>query len=370
VVDATAVRLLLSARGCLSDREVIFSSPSAGLERPNRSMMRPCLAALLVGFAAPVHASEPPTRFSLNWVRLPGAESCISARALSERVEARLRRAVFSAPALVDVVIEGHVKQTEAGFVASVSISDAAGAVLGSRELTTADSTCRDLDAQLALTVALLIDPNAELETPPPAAPPPVEKRPPPAQRAIREPETRASTENPFRSTALVGGGIGFGLLPKPSPALVVRIGLRPPHSWPIVFDGAFFREQDETPPSGSAPVAFSLKWAGASTCPVSADSRLTEWQICAGFDAGILSTRGLADASVLVHNRFILALAARGEGVLHLGSHFLFGVAASVEVPVVRDEFEYERNAGREHVFRPAPVGAVFDATLGFRAP
>jgi hypothetical protein len=329
------------------------------------------LAALLVGLAAPAQAAEPPKRFSLNWARLPGAERCISVKALSERVEARLRRAVFSASGLVDVVIEGHVKPNENGFAASVAISDASGTVLGSRELTTADETCRELDAPLALTVALLIDPNAELETPPAPSPAPVvPQRPTAAPRAIQESEKQPLGEEPFRITALVGGGVGLGLLPRPAPALVVRIGFRPPHAWPIVIDGALFREQEEVPPSGGAPVAFSLKWAGASTCPVGADSRLAEWQVCGGLNGGIMSTRGLADDSMLVHNRFVLGLTARAEGVLHLGSHFLFGMAAALHVPLIRDEFEYEQNAERELVFRAAPVAALLDAAIGFRSP
>src|SRR5262249_39169402 len=47
---------------------------------------------------------------SLNWVRLPGSEECITARALATAVEGRLGRAVFVSASQGDLSIEGRVE--------------------------------------------------------------------------------------------------------------------------------------------------------------------------------------------------------------------------------------------------------------------
>src|SRR5277367_3092114 len=136
------------------------------------------LAAALAGAAAPAAAEAPPRTSSLGWVRLPGAEACLGSRDLALAVEQRLARTVFVSPAQADVLIDGYITAIPAPdpprFKAHLTLSDAHGAVLGTRELTAPEGGCHAIDEPLALVVALLIDPDAALgpRKPPPPPPP------------------------------------------------------------------------------------------------------------------------------------------------------------------------------------------------------
>ncbi len=311
-------------------------------------------------------------------MRLPGAAGCISASALAHAVEDRLRRRVFEAPGQADVAIEGHVERSDSAWHALVSVTDLAGTVVGTRELSSADPSCHDLDAPLALAIALLVDPTATASIPPevqpresPAAatssatPPP---HPPSAGRARKAPD-RASPDQPWRSFMNVGAGLAVGALPDASPGLVLRIGVVPPRAWPIVLSGALWTESLASV-GGANSIGFSLAYAGLGVCPIVARWRGAGLSACAGLDAGAMSTRGLADGAILVRRRFVIAAAGRIEGSLDLGSRWFFGIGGGPSVPLVRDSFVYERGDATHLVFRMASVAAAFDAGLGFRSP
>lgn len=355
--------------------DVTFSSHR--LRRDVRAALRLARLTLLLGVvSAPgtARAADNSSKFSLSWARLPGAAGCIPARFLAARVESRLHRSVFGAPSQADVAVEGYIEPAPApkasGWRAVVSIIDAAGTVLGTREIESQEVACRDLDASIALTIALLIDPNAELLPAPetPADTPRIEEKgpPPPSQATL----PRSQSDAPFRSWATLGGGVALGLLPQPAPGLVLRLGVAPGRMWPIVFQGALYREELQAAAStADDSVGFSLASGGAMVCPLGTERQRGSLRLCAGLDAGILTTRGLADSAILVHRRFVASAASRLEGTLYFG-HFLLAAAAAAVVPLVRDTFEYEREGERSLVFREAPLGAAFDLSVGYRSP
>jgi hypothetical protein len=333
------------------------------------------LAALFVvgGMACPARAEETPHRFALDWARVPNAVSCISGPELAVRVEERLGRAVFEDPAHADVAIEGHVEPTENGWHAVISINDVKGAVVGTRELSSAAASCRDLDAPLVLTIALLVDPNAALAPPPtppaevaPPAPPVATPAPP---RQIR-PIVRSPEATPWRGFTMIGGGVGAGLLPEVAPTLTIRLGIVAPHVWPIVLDGALFGEEHAAAPQNGAPITFSLAWGGVSTCPISLDFGLGGFSACAGVDAGAVSTRGLSDSTLLSRQRFTASAVVRVATTLNIGHHFFFAGVPALVLPFVRDSFDYVENRDREQVFQMSPVAVTVDVGLGFRTP
>ncbi|HMJ15181.1 MAG TPA: hypothetical protein VK524_27390, partial [Polyangiaceae bacterium] len=149
-------------------------SPHALLSRFQRSALAAVLG-LLCSLAEPSGASAqdpakvPGKRFALNWVRLAGAETCIAPADLARSVEARLQRSVFGALSSSEVTIEGHVGPTRGErFRVLLSMTDERGRVSGSREFLSEPGHCSELDAALVLTLALLIDPNADLSGPTP----------------------------------------------------------------------------------------------------------------------------------------------------------------------------------------------------------
>lgn len=138
--------------------------------RTRRLGLFACLfATLLVGALSPraekVVAQDYSRALpSLNWVRLPGADSCICPGELARKVEARLGREVFFSSAAADVAVEGHIgPRKKSGWVAMLVISDKDGKILGSRKLETEEADCRALDEALALVIAVSIYPQSGL---------------------------------------------------------------------------------------------------------------------------------------------------------------------------------------------------------------
>ena len=144
------------------------------IHRP-RSAARALLAAGVMVALAP-RADAAPRTSSLAWVRMPGAETCIDARALAQAVELRLGRPAFVAPTRGDVAIEARIERLQSpdAWHATITVFDDAGARTGLRELRTDRAECRAIDEELELVIALLIDPSAGLAPPaPPSLPPP-----------------------------------------------------------------------------------------------------------------------------------------------------------------------------------------------------
>jgi hypothetical protein len=95
---------------------------------------------------------------ALNWVRLPGAESCVAPVELTELVERRLGRSVFVRARDAIVVIEGRVEPSlPIGFSVVLQVSDPDGTLYGTREIALADADCRKLDEVVSLIIAVTI---------------------------------------------------------------------------------------------------------------------------------------------------------------------------------------------------------------------
>src|SRR5437762_12901629 len=95
-------------------------------------------ASLASGGEAAAEATKATS--SRSWVRLPGAESCISTPDLGARIEKHLGRAVLVSPSIADVSIEGRVETVGAGaarkFKVVVGGARRDGTTIGTREMT------------------------------------------------------------------------------------------------------------------------------------------------------------------------------------------------------------------------------------------
>jgi hypothetical protein len=126
---------------------------------PMARRIRPALAILLCLATWPAQLAHAADRGpALNWVRLPGAESCVAPVELTELVERRLGRAVFVRARDAIVVIEGRVEPSPPlGFSVVLQVSDPDGTLYGTREITLPDADCRKLDQIVSLVVAVTI---------------------------------------------------------------------------------------------------------------------------------------------------------------------------------------------------------------------
>jgi hypothetical protein len=280
---------------------------------------------------------------------------------------------VFVAPGHADVSVEGYVERTADGFRAQVSITDQHGDIVGKRTLQSADPTCRDLDASLALTLSLLIDPNAALSpSGAPSTEPDDEVGEPDAEADVAFASDRfaSSADDGRRASTELGGGLAVGLLPGVALGLVLRGSVTPPRTIRIVFDGAVWMDREKTPEGGGDPVGFSLLEAGLGACPLGADHRAIRMRLCGGAAVGALSTRGLVDGRIRVERHVAAGAFLRGELDLVLAPHLFVELGLGLRAPFVRDWFDYELDGDRRELFRMSPVAAIVDLGLGFESP
>lgn len=328
-----------------------------------------------VGFCAATASAQPPPpkakTATLGWARLDGAEKCIGTQELARSVETLLGRATFVSAADAELAVEGRVeKKKEGGFRAVLSISTAKGEGQGTRELDVSGE-CSELNEPVALAIALLIDPDAELGVKPlppkivdpPRAPPP----PPPPVKTVYVPVPVPAPERPVWSGDVYSGfAMGFGWMPTPSPGVVGGASLRPPHFVPLEGVLTFFAPHDEEAPNNAFVRFYSLQ-GGGFLCPLAYQGRLGGVRACGGFTGGFIVADGEGfdtedpDESG-IYGTFGVTI--RGRGTLRVYELFHLGLGAELTVPFIRPDFVYGASDGATlRIFQPAAVAATLDA-------
>ena len=335
-------------------------------------LVAPIFALVLVLVLARAAAAAP-IATSLGWVRLPGAEGCADARALAEAVERRLGRPAIAAPARAERAIEGRIEPAKVGWRATFTLTGGAGAVLGTREISSGALDCRALDEDLALVVALMIDPDSALVAAPPSAdliPRPVTPAPAPAPARERDPAPDAAPppSPPERVRFALRGGPTFslGLLPSAGAGFAMRVTLLPPRPFPFEIGGAVWGPQRAESPGGAFGADIWLAYGGVSACPLAGEALGFFLASCAGVAVGGahvggfgFDTAGARDVALVnvgldAHARRALA----GPVFVALG----FGLA----VPLVRLDVYYLAAGERREAFTAPPIAGTMDLALG----
>lgn len=345
------------------------------------------LAAMLGGLApAPAAAAPPPRTSSLGWVRLPGAEPCIATRDLALAVEQRLGRAVFVSPAQADVFIEGRIEPGPTGlslgwpgFRAHLTLSDAHGTVLGTRDLDSPSGGCRALDEQLALVIALLIDPDAALAPRTPAAP--VAPSPPAVvvERVfVPVPAASAKVREPWRESLSLGPAVAAGLLPRAGIALSLRGEIIPPSFIPIELGGAVWLDAHADAGGAGAGqpskgATLSLAYGLLGLCPLVWAAGGTRVRGCAAMEVGAVRAvgHGFTSSNGAGQEQPVVQASLEGRLTRRLVGPLEVGLGLGLIVPFTRARFFYVDAAKNEQeLFRMAPVAGVVDAALGVAFP
>ncbi|MBS2018100.1 MAG: hypothetical protein JST00_34835 [Deltaproteobacteria bacterium] len=260
---------------------------------------------------------------SLSWVRLPGAESCIPTQSLARAVEERLARRVFVSAAQADVSVEGRIEKKEkpSGWHAVITVRDAKGALLGTRELDRADASCESMNEPLALVIAVMIDPDAALKPapapapapaplPPPASEPPAPTppvAPPPSPAPDTAEPTTKHVKEPWRAEGAALFAMSAGLAPKLVPGVSVEgILFIPNVSLGIRAYGSLFLPVTEE--RDGARASFDLVYAGSALCPT-LRTKSVVGMICLGGQLGVLRShaetpgRAIEDKTSVIWN-------------------------------------------------------------------
>jgi hypothetical protein len=305
------------------------------------------------------------THFSLSWVRLPGAEDCITGKKLSRAVEARLHRPALGAPAQSDVAIEGFIEKTEEGaFHAVVTITDAHGKLIGKRELE--EASCHDMDDSLALAIALMIDPDAAFSPTAPTAP--VRTRERAAASPVRPPKP---PKPPPSYSGFVSAGVafGFGNMPETAEGVWIVGAVKPPALFPVELGAHLFRDQTTTPAPGIR-VGFSRATVDLFLCPLDLRVNVVGLGACAGVQAGTLTGYGALSDGLFSHQQAIIDTAARGHLDLFFWHRFALRIMPALGVALNRDTFQYRENGQKSKAFQLSPVYGEASVGFGVKLP
>jgi len=326
----------------------------------DRCLASVALVAVLASAGGTAFAQEAPRTSSLSWVRMPGAESCLSTRALAEAVEGRLGRSVFVSASRGEVSVEGRVERLIDHWSAVVTLSAPDGTLLGNRTLESVEPECSALDGPLALVIALMIDPDAAAEPEPEPEPARAPARTPaPAPR----PPARPSPA-PVVLDADARLSIAVGLLPGASIGLTASASLRPP-AWPaLVAEAALYPPRTARADAGRAD--FLLAWGGLAICPVDASPGPLHLRLCGGLLLGALSVRPVGLDGSASGERFVGSGAVRAAAGVRLSGPVLLRGSLALLVPFPRDRFLAEG----DELFRMSVVALAFDLGLAVRFP
>lgn len=313
---------------------------------------------------------------TLAWVRLPGAESCIGTVELAKAVERRLGRLVFAPVSQADLAVEGRIEPRVLGFVATLSVSDRDGKVLGTRTLESKRPDCRSMDRGLVLITSLLIDPEAfaesSVEPEPEAA---LEPEPPPvpvvrtstARVSITPKDELIEAPTPLWGALTLSGSLSLGQLPGLGGGAVASLDLGLQDGLRGRISAAFAHGGTETAAGTSA--SFVLVSGSAGLCFARLVSRQVSLGGCGGVELGGL----LAQAAELAGEQDRSALWLAAVLGLHadfvLEEHWLIHGVLELGLPLRRDRYTYLDGAGATRVlFEPSPVVVRLGLGFGFR--
>jgi hypothetical protein len=338
---------------------------------------------------------------SLSWIRMPGAESCIPTQELARAVELRLARTVFVSASQADVSIEGRIDRKGAAnhWHATIILRDSTGATIGTRDLDRVDASCSGMNEQLALVIAVMIDPDAALSHPAPPPPiptttptqnpnppptptatttpqnsPPTEKQNPPAETKAPATESKSPTKKAdpwfFEASAAAFGEVG--MTPNPGFGLGVSSLIEAPHV-PIALDGAavIFFDSTANADGATASTSFTLAYLSGGLCPLRfRDDRLHLFG-CLISQLGLLRAQSSGSATETGDKLGVLYnIGLEGRASLRIAGPFALRAGISAVVPLIRFPYDDDRAGQSVQLFQVAPVALTGDLGIGFEFP
>jgi hypothetical protein len=315
----------------------------------------PALAVLLFSLEGRARSATA-TGAHLSWVRDPTAAGCPDAAGIEAQVVGRLGDNPFARPPAQ--FIEAVVARPASTFEVTIAMRGPEGRLIGNRALSSAAADCGPIATAAALTIAILIDPEALARIPPEPPPPP-----PPAAPPARGPAGRV--------TASAAGG--WGLLPRAAWGLGLGVTVDVTPRFAAGVSAAFFPERRTAPPDDA--FGFGLTSGALFGCwvPVGggAPDRL-RWELCAGTAVGVLHAVVYADQAVGPAERWYLGATELTRLVIPLVpiSRALvaeLGIDATQALPR-RAFFVEGRATGMDTVFTQPVASATAWAGLGLQ--
>lgn len=328
------------------------------------------LVASMVGHASVAWSQSSPT--SLQWVRLPGAESCADGATLARLVEQRLGRAAFVAPSRAERTLEGRIapRREGVGWEVSIATYTPAGRA-GLRTLVTERADCAAATPTLGLVLSLLTDPDACRDDACQGALRSGEATAPAVLRLLAEsaPTPRPPPSTPERpSTLFVGAGLSLlGVSPSVSASVAWRWRARAT-PWALELGLAGLWPIDLAVSSQSSLRAHA---AGALASALGCYGLFDDQRVslCAGVAGGAMVTRVEgSDASTPAVDPVVAAV-LRLSVEVPLGARWVLRASASAAAPVAWPRYQVTVDGAEPvTVQRAGPVGGSLEMHLGWR--
>ena len=287
-----------------------------------------------------------------------------------------MRRNVLVSPSAADVSIEGRAEplaKSPGRFRLVVAGSRRDGSSIGERELVSTESDCRALDDSLVLVIALMIDPNAELQAPPAkesGPPPPAEPHVVVHERVvvheIREREV-STPSAPWLVDGALSGVLGIQRMPGTSPGLAVGVRLGPSRA--SAFELSLGALPSTSLEVGGRSVDYSLIEGGLAYCPSLSLARRFELGGCVGARLGNVHVRGHGFAPDAESDRPLVDLALGARALVFAFDSFFLSATASALAPLVRQRTTVAVATRAPQVLDDrSPVGAEVALGIGLR--
>jgi hypothetical protein len=216
----------------------------------------------------------------LSWVRGPSATGCPDVSTIEADTVRRLGHNPFAQQPMS--FIEAMVAREVDSYRVTIVMRDAQGKPLGSRVLTSGASDCRPLATAAALTIAILIDPDAVARSSVEALPTSPSGPPPSLPSTDQAPPRRPAEGRTARATAM--GIAGRGLLPQATLGAGLALTLDVGRYGAVGTIVGLFPDQRSRISGGD--FAFGLSFAQFLGC-FARPNPVIRWEVCAG---GIVS--------------------------------------------------------------------------------
>lgn len=302
---------------------------------------------------------------------------------LARAVEERLGRTVFVSAAQADVSVEGRIEPKAKGGHAVITLRDAGGALLGTRELARDEKSCDAMREPLALVIAVMIDSDAALgPRPVPPAPTPTAPEPPPAhapplptviveRERVYVPAPARARSAPWRLEASAAAITSLGLVPGAPIGAYVGGIIEPPRFIGLEGYAALWPFGSKSTDGGGS-VAFQLAYVGGALCLLRLHTETVHLYGCLGMQVGVLRSDGTSlavPASATFHP--VVNEAAEGRLSVKVVGPFVFRTGVALIVPIVRDHFVNTRSDGTSgELFRMSVVATTLDVGIGVIFP
>jgi hypothetical protein len=384
--------------------------PTAQRERGSlqrASIVGALCTAALVQCASALHAQPRPSSrpgLGFNWVRLEGAQACVSSVDLMNRIEERAGRILFVRTGEAVLTLDGYVRSASQPGIATYQwavtfeISDAHGKVLGRRDLGVLEGADCEVVARAAeLIFDLTLDPDGVLGTgialepdtqrlldellhgepsqldpatlpaavAIPASSKPALAKPPPSSR--QEPERPRDGRTDDEKVTLDLAGVGMlGALPGVAPGIALNVTI--PTRAGLLFELGLrtFAEQSVPAQRAGGEARLGQQSASLVLCPSRVFSLLL---VCAGAEYGRQSSSASGFSSARRgQSHDLVNLVAQSTLQLDLVSWLFVRASAALVLPLIRRQYVYDSHGGDVRMFRAAAVSARAELGLGLR--